>query len=403
MTGRDIVREAVDSLTSHRLRAGLSALGIVAGVGTVVAALAIASGARRQAIADIGALGVDNVIIRAVRPEASGKQRPAPVLRHGDGLALSSRFPGSTVAVVRTIRDAAGAGDRSVEVTVAGVTPAWRTTMGLSVAAGRWIGDGDATARIAVLGSGLGQTLFRGSDPIGRTVLAAGEWRTIVGVLASSGARAGEGAVHSLDTDSALFVPLSTLDVSLGAGDEGDAVDQIVLRLPQGDDVVRGAAVAGALLRDRHASEAGSFEAVVPRELLRVRLRSQRTAQMLLMAIGGLALFIGGVGILNIMVASVTERTAEIGVRRAVGAPRSSVVAQFAAEAALLGGAGGLAGVPFGAVAAAAVGWIAGWPIAFSGVAIVGALSLALVVGLGAGIYPAYLAASVSPIDALRG
>jgi putative ABC transport system permease protein len=403
MTVRDLIREAVGSLASHRLRAMLAALGSVAGVGTVVAALAIASGAQRQAAADIGALGIDNIVIRAIAPDDTRKEHPAPVLRVDDGPALSREFPGSTIAELRTLHDTASVADAHIPVTVAGVAREWRRTMGFSVAAGRWFGERDANARVAVAGAGLARTLFHGSDAIGRTVLAAGEWRTIVGVLASGGARSGAGAIHTLDSDGALFVPLATLDLSLGAGDSGDAVDEIVVRLPTGDDVVRGAAAVEAILRARHAGEPGAFEIVVPRELLRVRLRSQRMAQMLLMAIGGLALFIGGIGILNIMVASVTERTAEIGVRRAVGAPRWSVLVQFAAEAALLGGAGGLAGVPIGALGAVSVAWIAGWPIALSGAAVMGALGMAFVVGLGAGIYPAHLAASVSPIDALRG
>ena len=158
----------------------------------------------------------------------------------------------------------------------------------------------------------------------------------------------------------------------------------------------------GAIAARRHRVAPPAYEIVVPRELLKARLRAQRTFNAVLIAIGALALLISGIGIMNIMLASVAERTQEIGVRRAFGARRSEVIIQFGIEAALLCMVGGAAGVPLGAVLSGIVALTAGWPVSLSLGAIGLALALATGVGLTFGLYPAMVAANVHPIDALR-
>jgi putative ABC transport system permease protein len=403
MTGSDLAREIARSLLAHRLRTLLAAAGIVTGVGTIVASLAVAEGARRQAVADIGTLGVDNVLVRAHRPDLNAtKARVAPVLTLDDAAALAVRCRGATVAGARLTHDDVTTGTRSITATVAGVTDNWRTTAGLVAARGRWFTPADAASRTAVLGAAVARALFGADDPVGRPILAAGEWRIVVGVLAGAATPPAHGSLQTFETGDTVFVPAGALDVSLGMGDEGRAVDEIAVRVPSGDDAVRSAALVRRVLADRHPDDGAGFEVVVPLELLRARLRAERGSQILLLAVGALALLISGVGIMNIMVASVTERSMEIGVRRAVGARRRSVLLQFAVEAACLGGAGGVIGVPLGAVGAWFVARIAGWPVAVSLGGVAGALALALGVALAAGVYPARLAASVSPIEALR-
>jgi putative ABC transport system permease protein len=403
MTGGDLAREIARSLLAHRLRTMLAAAGIVTGVGTIVASLAVAEGARRQAVADIGALGVDNVLIRAHRPdERATKGRVAPVLTLDDADALAVRYRGATVAAVRLTHDDVTNGVRSIAATVAGVTANWHTTAGLATARGRWFAPADAASRTAVLGDVIAQAVFGTDDPVGRPILAAGEWRIVVGVLAGAAAPPAHGSLETFEPGDTVFVPAGALDVSLGLGDEGRAADEIAVRVPAGDDAVRGAALVTRVVVDRHPDDRAGFDVVVPLELLRARLRAERGSQILLLAVGALALLISGVGIMNIMVASVTERSVEIGVRRAVGARRRSVLLQFAVEAACLGGAGGVIGVPLGAAGAWMVARIAGWPVAVSAGSVAAALALALTVALAAGFYPARLAASVSPIEALR-
>jgi putative ABC transport system permease protein len=222
-------------------------------------------------------------------------------------------------------------------------------------------------------------------------------------VVAPAGARGpARAAPDGHDADRTIFLPLQSLDLPLGAGDRGDAVERIVARVPARGDVVRTAASVTALLQARDGIGRGAFETIVPRELLRARLRAERTSRMTMFAFGALALVISGAGIANIMVASVTERSGEIGIRRALGARRSSIVAQFAAEALLLGLGGAPAGIVMGAAGAWIVAALAGWPVAVSTASLAIATALAAIVGLVAGLYPARLAASLTPIEALR-
>jgi putative ABC transport system permease protein len=253
-----------------------------------------------------------------------------------------------------------------------------------------------------VIGSGLATRLFADGDPVGRGVRAGDTWFLVVGVLeAVSRPSSRRQPIHRLDANGALIVPLGAMDLALGSGDAPERVQEIAIRATASAAVERLAAAAAATLARRHPG-APSWEIVVPRALLAARLRAQRTFGAVLAAIGGLALVISGVGIMNIMLASVAERTHEIGVRRAFGARRRDIVGQFAVEAALLCLAGGAAGVPAGALLALLVALAGGWPVAISGVSILLALGLAALVGLAFGIYPARLAARLDPVVALR-
>jgi putative ABC transport system permease protein len=394
VTWRDVVREALSHAASHRLRAALASLGVLTGVAAVMTASAISTGAKRQAMADVAALGIDNVIVRA----ADRDPGVAPLLGVDDAAALVRTVPGAAVSVLRRSDDVVHHPRGDIAIAVAGVTASWRETAGLQIEDGRWIRDREPGAP-AVIDRALARRLFGEAEPLGRRLLAAGEWRTVAGVLASAPPSA-NAPVQALNLHRTVFVPLDAMDVSLGAGDDGTAVEQIVVRLPPGSDHERASAAIDRMLRDRHAPSA--YDVVVPRELLRARLRAQRTFDAILYSVGGLALVVSALGIATIMVASVSERAAEIGVRRAVGARRSTIVRQFAAEAVVLAAAGGAAGVCLGTAAAFAVGTLAGWPVVVTPGAVAVALLLAAGVGLAAGTYPARLAASITPIDALR-
>ena len=388
-----LVRQAAHSLLQHRLRASLSALGLVCGVATVITAMAIADGAQRAALDEFGALGTTNVFVRQTDGAA------APTLAERDLAVIRGAVPGvAFAAATRLARTEASTGQRHVATSLAGVTSEWPHLSGVSVAEGHWWTDdvSHATRRVAVLGAAITRELFGGASPLGERVQCGGAWYLVVGTLAARGT---SGRTALFDTDHAVLVPFLAMDTSQGVGDSADRARELAFQMRAADAVDAAAPVIAAAIARQHGDTPG-IELVVPRELLRARLRTQRTTQWLLMAVGGMALFISGIGIMNIMLASITERTHEIGVRRTVGARRPDIVAQFACEAALLCLTGGAAGVPIGALLSVAIAFGAGWPVAVSAGSV--ALALATATGLAFGIYPARVAARISPIDALR-
>jgi ABC-type antimicrobial peptide transport system permease subunit len=403
---RDLVHEAADALLADRLRTALSAVGIVFGVATVITAFANGEGARRAALAEIGALGIDNVFVRAVvAPRRDGaRQAAAPLLSLADVRAVSSALPpDTTVAALRAARVEATAAGRHAPATLAGVTSSWRRIAEVELSAGRWLtGDDDQSQRrVAIVGGRLARDLFGHVPAIGARVHAGGAWYAIVGVLRERSAMAPRPTVQGLDADRALLVPLGAMAVSLGGGDRPDRIQEIAVRAAGADDVEPKARSIARLLGRRHPG-APVFELVVPKELLRARLKTERTFTMVLVAIGLLALTISGVGVMNIMLANVAVRVGEIGVRRAFGARRGDILAQFTLEALAMCVAGGVAGLPLGALLSGMVAVAAGWPVSVSPTAAAAAVLMSAAVGLLAGVYPARIAAGIQPIDALR-
>jgi putative ABC transport system permease protein len=402
---RDLMREADATLLAHRLRTTLSAIGLVCGVATVMTALAIGEGARRVALEEIGALGVDNVLVRTPVSAARDHDRPlAPVLSLADADAIGGAIDGvRAVSAARVAQSDLDLDARRSSATVAGVTPAWREITDVTVARGRWLSAEDERAhrRVAVAGATLARELFGATDPVGARVRAGDTWYYIVGVLRDRSSGTTRPALQTIDTDRSFIVPLTAMDASLGEGDAPDRVQEIAIRVMGSDAVDRAAQAAAAVMKRRHRDDA-RYEVIVPRELLAARLRAQRAFDAVLIGVGLIALIISGVGIMNIMLASVAERTQEIGVRRAFGARRAEITTQFALEAAVLCVAGGIAGVPLGAVLSAIVAMAAGWPVSISMWSVVLAIALAAGVGMLFGIYPARVAASITPIEALR-
>jgi putative ABC transport system permease protein len=407
MTRRDLLDQAVQAVLAYRLRAALSATGIVVGIATVVTALAIGEGARREALAEIGALGIDNLFVRAVRtdgdPPAGAARAPALSLR--DARLIEQRVAEvALVASVRPVRTELTADTRRATGSLLGVTRTWARAAGVHVGQGRWLNERDegSQRRVAVIGHGLAASLFPGIGPVGRDVRAGGAWYRIVGVLQEAGRpRTRRATIQTHDPDLALVVPLGAMDVSLGTGDRVERVGEIVVRTAGADAVPRVSAAVERILARRSAA-AKAYEIVVPRQLLHARLRTQRTFNAVLLAVGGLALLISGLGVMNVMLAGVVERTHEIGVRRAFGARRRDIVTQFAVEAVALCLAGGLAGLPLGLALSGGVAWLAGWPMAISASSFALALGMATAVGLLSGIHPARLAARLDPAAALR-
>jgi putative ABC transport system permease protein len=395
---REIVSQAVHALLQHRVRAALSVAGLVFGVASVTASLAIADGARISAERQFGALGVRNVLIRD--HSAAGH---APVLERADldpVAAIGSRVVRTSATRVADVT-AGGNGRRVAGTPLAGVTADWPAMTNTTLAAGRWPSakELDQFRRVAVIGPGLARTLFGSLSPIGARLLAGESWYDVIGVAASS--TVPRSSLSLFDLDRAVIVPFATMDSSQGHGDAVTAARELAIEIESTDQVDRAAAVIGAVMARRHP-DGDRYRVVVPKELLGAEVAARRSANVVLLAIGAIALLISGVGIMNIMLANVIERTPEIGVRRAFGARRPDILAQFAVESALLCAAGGAAGIPIGAAFAGVAAWAGGWPISISFPSVLIALGLATSVGVGFGLYPARRAADIQPVDALR-
>ncbi len=405
MTLSDTVSQAWAGLSSYRLRSMLSSLGIVVGVATVMASLAIGEGARRTAIAEIGQLGIDNVFARSVTPPHETKLPLAPELTVDDAAAVARAVHGlDVVTVARWARTEASLEARTAPAWLLGVSSDWDHVARVQLVAGRWLASGDEqeARRVAIVGGALARRLAAPGDLLGRHVVANGELFVVVGVLQAEERQHGTRAMGAVSVDDALVVPVTAMDVRLGEGDGIDRVSEITVHVTSGSDITAATSELGRVLAHRHPATPNRYEVTTPRELLHARLRAQRTFDAVLLATGFIALLISGVGVMNMMLASVAQRAPEIGVRRAFGARRAEIVQQFTVEAALLCLSGGAVGLPLGVALSWVVSVVAGWPVAISLAGSSLALSVATVVGLAFGIYPASRAACLDPIVALR-
>ena len=401
MTPKVLLRLGVRSLFLHKLRSTLAVLGVFFGVAAVVAMSSVGEGARREAIEQIGALGIDSVTVRArPAPEGKGARRPRLLLR--DEEHLRAVVPGLVgLAPIREAPLSAEAPPRRTDVAVVGTTPGYRLAARLPLASGRFLSGLDLRdrKRVAVLGAWVARRLFPLQDPCGQWVRLGGDWYRVVGLLEGRTALKRKGGpIRSRDVNQVVFVPLTALDS--GAGGDPEQIDEIVLRVAESRHVVTAAGIARSVLARTAGAEA--FEVVVPREILRQRQRTQRIFNVVTGVIAAIGLLVGGIGIMNIMMASVAERTREVGIRRAVGATRRDVASQFLVESALLTLAGGVLGALLGILGSSLIQRLAEWPTALSPLMLALALLMALGVGIGFGLYPAWRAAQLEPMEALR-
>jgi putative ABC transport system permease protein len=289
---------------------------------------------------------------------------------------------------------------RRASVNVVGTTPGYARAARLPLAAGRFLADLDVRdrKRTAVLGAAVARQLVPLGDALGAEVRMLGGFYRVVGVLEDRAApRLRATPIRTRDVNRSVFVPLPALDAS---GPQPDAIDEIVLRVEAGEHVDAAAQVTRAALQ--RTAKGVDLELLVPREILRQRQRTQRIFDVVTGAVAVIGLFAGGIGIMNIMLASVAERTEEIGVRRAVGATKPDVAAQFLVESSLLTVAGGALGALLGILGAVFIQSWAGWPTALSPAMLLVALLMAAAVGVGFGFYPAWRAAQLEPMEALR-
>ena len=403
------LRGALESLRVHKLRSALTMLGMVFGVGAVIAMLSIGAGAERQALAMIERLGLSNVLVRArdFRPdELAEVRKKSQGLSPRDMAALEEAVPGVAFAAprVKVTPWRVRGDDGSADAQVFGVSWRHAELTHLNLSEGRFLDSLDERthAQVCVLGANVARRLFGLSDAIGHDVKVNDLWLTVVGVLASESAGSPIFTDRSASgTTGEIYVPWTTALRKLDKDPLDAPLAEVILALKPGASAREQAALIPPLL-DRLHGGAADFEIVVPERLLAQSQRTQRLFNAVMGAIAGISLLVGGIGIMNIMLATVLERTHEIGIRRAVGARRGDIRFQFVAEAFALSLTGGFAGIVMGLVISRVVAVAAGWPTVVTWWSLLLSTGVSAAVGLSSGIYPAVRAANLHPIDALR-
>jgi putative ABC transport system permease protein len=295
-------------------------------------------------------------------------------------------------------------GSREALGRVVATTEDYARVTDFRAAQGRFLGPLDVRdrKRVAVIGSEVGEQLFGFRSPIGQRLRIGDGWFTVVGVMEPKRLREGRASVIKLrDVNRDVYVPLSTAAAQLPAHDGSTRLEEIAIQVASAEQVASTASVVKRLLARAHQG-AEDFEVVVPAELLAQAQSTQRVFNVVMGSIAAISLLVGGIGIMNVMLTSVTERTREIGIRRAVGAPRRAVAAQFLIETLLLSVAGGLAGILLGVAMAEGIHRFAGWETVIPLSAAIAAFAISAAVGIVFGLYPALRAARLDPIAALR-
>ena len=396
------IKVALEGLSANKVRSGLTMLGVVIGVGAVIAMIAIGQGAKQQTMNMIQSMGTNVLSIRSGQSRTGsvrGAMGSETTLTYDDALAIEKDCP-LIVAVAPELRMNAQAKYKNMNTNteVTGTTADYPSIRNFKVEQGRWFTDADVRSmrRVAVIGPTAAVNLFNQSSAVNKMIRLNGISIKIIGITKAKGT-GGFG-----DPDDQIFMPLTTaqkrvfgVDYIRGISAQAKTMDQMTEASNQIE----------ALLRKRHKIGPASdsdFSIRNQAEFMETAAQTSETFTMLLAGIAAVSLLVGGIGIMNIMLVSVTERTREIGIRKAVGAKSRDILLQFLIESVVLSAFGGVIGILFGITAAKILAQTAGWQVAISVPAVILAFGFAAAVGIFFGIYPARKASALRPIDALR-
>jgi len=418
------IRLGFKSLLLHKLRSVLTMLGIIFGVCSVIAMLAIGEGASYEAQEAIKKLGSRNIILRSIKPpedtkETSSSRRGIGVeygLTYQDGARLQSTIPGiANVLPMRIIRETVQFDQNRIPCQVIGTLPTYTDIVGVDIVRGRFLSymDDFEQENVCVLTTGLAERLFPYQDPLEHSIKIDAFYYRVVGLIREKNMpeqRTQAGRMEGEPLDNNVYIPMFTSRSRFGevlvrrtAGSfevEKVELHQITVRMKDTEAVEVAAPQIKTMLGRFHKKN--DYEIIVPLQLLRQAEQTKRLFNIVLGSIAAISLLVGGIGIMNIMLATVTERTREIGVRRAMGAKKRDIILQFLVEAVVLSIGGGLIGVAVGVIAPIMVSLLAGMKTIITLWSVLLAFGISGAVGIIFGLYPARAAADLDPIEALR-
>lgn len=421
---RELIGVGWRALQAHKLRSFLTALGMIFGVGAVICMLAIGEGASAEQMENIRLLGSENIILRSVEPPSSNQAGEAKTvakkygLRDADVERITQLPLVREIVKLREVANEIAYGSRRCEGAVLGTTENLFDVVNLRVACGRQLTETDSREqlKVCVLGQGVARDLFLHEDPLGKKVTIVSPSTgsipyEVVGILTRQ-VTAGTPAkgIGARDVNRDVYIPLSVADLRYGrlrvkfqSGSREIKEVQysdVYVNVANQEQVPAASQMIEQVLRFGHREQ--DYNIIVPLELLRQAEQSKQIWQIVLGSIAGISLLVGGIGIMNIMLASVTERTREIGIRRALGAKRRHITAQFLVETMILSVTGGIIGIVLGIGFASLVTWSVGWKTIIPWWGVIVSFVISAAIGITFGLYPARSAACLDPIEALR-
>ncbi|MDD5185704.1 MAG: ABC transporter permease [Paludibacter sp.] len=404
------IRLAIRGLIDHKFRSFLTMLGIIFGVASVITMLSIGEGAKKAAIAKYQDLGVNNIIVR--EKKLSDEELEETRAKFSQGLSIQDAnvikeiVPGVTgIASQAEISSEVKYADKSAKSTIIGITPEFIKMLNYKTEKGDFITADHykRSLKVCVLGAGVAATLFRNEDPIGKMVKIEDQWMEVVGILKSKTLfteTVGELAARDLNTD--IYVPLTTfLKRFTPENSLTSEIQQITIQVDNSNRLVEASQLIDAILQ-RHHFNNRDYNIVIPYELLKQEEKEKEIYNFLLGAIAAISLLVGGIGIMNIMLATVMERTREIGIRRAIGARKADIMSQFVSEAVAISITGGIIGVIVGVGLSLSVAAFTDVSISLKMYSVLIAFGFSVLVGIAFGYLPAKNAANLKPIDSIR-
>jgi putative ABC transport system permease protein len=405
----ELLKIASVSLTRHKLRTVLTMLGMIFGVAAVLSMLSIGAGAEQQALEVIKKMGIRNIIIQAKQFESRELQvirQDSPGLSLRDITALEKALPeGTTVTAKKLLKTYMLASTLGkTDSRVLGVTWTYPVINNLNVVEGSFFLPIDETeaSQVCVLGMTARRKLFGLNEAIGEQIKINQEWFTVVGILDDQMVEKEEFQGVKLENpNNDIYIPLGTLLAKFERDPVENQLDEIIVQIPEGAPLRENAVLISGLIGSTHR-QIDDFSLVVPEKLLEQNRQTQRIFNIVMGAIASISLLVGGIGIMNIMLASVLERTNEIGLRRALGARQRDISRQFLLEAISISLSGALLGISLGYGISELVASYSGWATIVTPLSVLLGVGVSATVGIVFGIYPARQAAKISPIEALR-